>query len=130
MQAETVTTIINRPRPEVFAFINEIGNLPKWATEFAREIKVVDGDYKVITPDEELFISFDSDAARGVIDMRVGPTREELAIFPVRVFSLPNGATATTMTLVQTPDIDDTVFAQQIEQLKGETENLRRLLKG
>ncbi|MFL5759544.1 MAG: hypothetical protein ACJ789_07395 [Thermomicrobiales bacterium] len=84
----------------------------------------------MITSDEELFISFDSDAEWGVIDMRVGPTREELGIFPVRVFSLPNGATATTMTLVQTPDIDDAVFAQQVEQLKGETENLRRLLKG
>ena len=32
MQAETITTIINRPRNEVFAFINEIDNLPKWAT--------------------------------------------------------------------------------------------------
>jgi uncharacterized membrane protein len=36
MQAETVTTVINRPRDEVFAFLNKIENLPKWANEFAK----------------------------------------------------------------------------------------------
>ena len=103
MQAETITTIINRPRDEVFAFINEIDNLPKWATGFAKELKVVDGHHKVVTPDGEIFLTYDSNAKLGLIDMWAGPTQDQMEVFPVRVLPLPDGSTATTMTLSNHP---------------------------
>jgi hypothetical protein len=43
-----VTTILSAPREEVFAYLAEIENLPKWATEFARELKREGDDYKVV----------------------------------------------------------------------------------
>jgi hypothetical protein len=128
MKAETFTVISNRPRDEVFAFLADIENLPKWATGFARELKIVDGDYKVVTPDGELYLAYQTDAGLGVIDIYAGPTRDQMGVFPIRVVTAPDGSTAATMTLFQTPDIDDKVFAQQVESLKHETENLHRLL--
>ena len=35
----TVTTVLDAPKEEVFAFLAEIENLPEWATEFAHELK-------------------------------------------------------------------------------------------
>ena len=43
MQTRTVTTVLEAPKDEVFSYLAEIENLPKWATEFARELKYEDG---------------------------------------------------------------------------------------
>jgi hypothetical protein len=130
MKAHTLTTAINRPRDEVYAFINEIENLPKWADGFALGgVKIVDGHYKVETPDGELFITFESNPKLGVIDMWVGPTPDQVDIFPVRVIARPDGTTATVMTLFQTPDVSDEVFAQQVASLTRENGNLKRVLE-
>jgi hypothetical protein len=130
MQAETVTTVINRPRDEVFAFLNEIENLPKWANEFAKGgVKVVDGQHKVVTPQGELFLRYDPDPKRGLIDMWAGPTQDQMGVFPVRTIPLPDGSTAVTTTLYQTPDVDEPGFARQIESLTRENGNLKRLLE-
>jgi len=130
VKAQTFTTTINRPRDEVYAFINEIENLPKWATSFAQGgVKVVDGHHKVVTPDGEIFIDFESDPKLGVIDMWAGPTFDQKDIFPVRVIARPDGTTVTIMTLFQTPDVSDEVFAQQVESLTKENGNLKRVLE-
>jgi len=53
----------------VFAFLSDIRNLPKWATGFAKELKDIDGEYKVVTPQGEIFFRMESDAGTGIIDM-------------------------------------------------------------
>jgi hypothetical protein len=130
VKAHTFTTTINRPRDEVYAFINEIENLPKWADGFAKEVKVVDGHHKVVTPGGEMFLTFESNPKLGVIDMWAGPTQDQMDVFPVRVIGRPDGTTVTTMTLFQTPDVSDEVFAMQVESLTRETGQLKRILEG
>ena len=53
-----------------------------------------------------------------------------MEVFPVRVLPLPDGSTATTMTLIQSPGIDDAVFSMQVESLTKENGILKRLLEG
>ena len=48
MRHHTVTATFSVSRDEVFAYLADIDNLPEWATEFARELKLVDGRYKVV----------------------------------------------------------------------------------
>jgi uncharacterized membrane protein len=130
VKAHTFTTTINRPRDEVFAFINEIKNLPKWADGFAKEVKAVDGHHKVVTPDGEMLLTFESNPKLGVIDMWAGPTQDQMDVFPVRVYARPDGSTVTTMTLFQSPGVDDAVFAKQVESLTRETGQLKQMLEG
>src|SRR5262245_21119341 len=85
MKSRTVTTVLNAPQREVFAYLADVRNLPDWATEFARELKVVDGKHKVVNGLGEFFIQIDADEETGVIDMLSGPTEDELAVFPTRV---------------------------------------------
>jgi hypothetical protein len=43
MNHHTVTTMFGASRDEVFEYLADIERLPGWATEFARELKLVDG---------------------------------------------------------------------------------------
>ena len=84
----TVTTVLDAPGDVVFDYLSELGNLPDWATEFAQELKHVDGKVKVVNGLGEFFFSIDADRDTGVIDMYAGPTEEEVAVFPTRVVPL------------------------------------------
>jgi Polyketide cyclase / dehydrase and lipid transport len=48
MRHHTVTATFSASADEVFAYLADVDNLPEWATEFARELKHVDGRHKVV----------------------------------------------------------------------------------
>ena len=75
MRHHTVTATFSVSRDEVFAYLADIDNLPEWATEFARELKLVDGRHKVVNGLGEFFFEIRADRESGVIDMLAGPTR-------------------------------------------------------
>jgi hypothetical protein len=126
VNARSVTTTFKAPAAEVFGYLAEIENLPGWATEFARELKVVDGKHKIVNGLGEFFFRIDADPDSGVIDMRAGPTEDELALFPTRVVALPDGGSAFTFTMFQGPDMPDELFESQHASLLRELENLER----
>jgi hypothetical protein len=110
----------------VFAYIADIEKLPEWATEFARELRVVDGRYKVANGLGELFFEIRADADTGVIDMLAGPDQEQLLCFPARVVSTPAGGSAFTFTMFQAPGQPDEQFEGQHASLLHELDNLER----
>jgi hypothetical protein len=123
---ESVTTVLRAPRDEVFEYLSDIENLPDWATEFARELKHEGGRYKVVNGLGEFLFEIRADRDTGVIDMFAGPSEEEMAVFPTRAVSLPDGQTAYTFTMFQGPDMPDELFESQHASLRRELENLER----
>jgi hypothetical protein len=128
MRNESVTTVLRAPREEVFDYLSDIENLPDWATEFARELKREGGRYKVVNGLGEFLFEIRADRSTGVIDMFAGPTEEEMAIFPTRAVSLPDGRTAYTFTMFQGSGMPDELFESQHASLLRELENLKRRL--
>ena len=128
MRSETETVVLPAPSERVFAYLAEIENLPRWASEFARELKVVDGKHKVVNGLGEFYFRIEADADTGVIDMYAGPTEGELALFPTRVVALPGGASAFTFTMFQAPGMPDELFESQHASLRRELEQLAREL--
>jgi hypothetical protein len=126
MNHHTVTATFEAPPEEVFAYLADIEKLPHWATEFARELRVVDGRYKVVNGLGELFFEIRADADTGVIDMLAGPDAESLLCFPTRVVAAPAGGSAFTFTMFQAPGQPDEQFEQQHASLLREFENLER----
>lgn len=126
MRSETVTTVLPAPKSEVFAYLADIENLPRWATEFARELKIVDGRHKVVNGLGEFLFRIESDPETGVIDMLAGPDDDELALFPTRVVELPGGRSAFTFTMFQGPGMSDELFESQHASLLRELENVER----
>ena len=130
MRHHTVTTTLATPPDEVFAYLADIEKLPEWATEFARELKVVDGRHTVVNGLGEFFFEIRADAETGVIDMLAGPTEEQLALFPTRVVELPGGASAFSFTMFQGPGMSDELFDSQHGALLREFENIERRFGG
>jgi len=125
MRSETVTIVLPAQREDVFAYMADIENLPEWATEFARELKRENGDYKVVNNLGEFYFEIHADEDTGVIDMLAGPSKDELALFPTRAVELPGGGTAYTFTMFQGPGMPDELFESQYESLRREFDNIR-----
>ena len=126
MNTRTVTTVLDAPKTAVFDYLSRIENLPKWASEFARELKYEDGKAKVVNGLGEFYFSIDADEETGVIDMYAGPTEDELGVFPTRVVTLPGGRSAYSFTMFQAPGMPDELFESQYQSLLREFENIRR----
>ena len=126
MRHHTVTTTFAAPPDEVFAYLADIEKLPEWATEFARELRLVDGRYKVVNGLGEFFFEIRADARSGVIDMLAGPEEDALICFPSRVVATPAGGSAFTFTMFQAPGQPDEQFKGQHTSLLREFENLER----
>jgi hypothetical protein len=126
MEHRTVTVLLDAPKEDVFAYLADVENLPKWATEFARELRYDDGKAKVVNGLGEFFFELDADPDTGVIDMYAGPAESELAFFPTRVVELPDARSAYTFAMFQAPAMPDELFAAQYESLLRELDNIRR----
>jgi hypothetical protein len=128
MQERTVTAVLDAPKDRVFGYLSQIDNLPRWATEFARELRYEEGKAKVVNSLGELYFSIEADPETGVIDMYAGPTEDELSLFPTRVVELPGGRSAFTFTMFQAPGTPDDLFESQYQSLLREFDNIRREL--
>jgi len=126
MKSRTVTAVLGAPKDRVFAYLSQVENLPKWANEFARELKYEDGKAKVVNGLGEFWFSIDADEGTGVIDMYAGPSREALALFPTRVVPLSNESSAFSFTMFQGREMPDELFESQYQSLLREFENIRR----
>jgi hypothetical protein len=126
VRSETVTTVLAAPPERVFDYMSDVRNLPRWATEFARELRR-EGDRWIVRNNlGELVFEIRSDERTGVIDMLAGPTADELAVFPTRVVGLPDGQTAYSFTMFQAPGMPDDLFESQHESLRREFANIER----
>jgi hypothetical protein len=126
MNSRSVTAVLPAPKEPVFEFLSKVENLPDWATEFARELRFVDGKAKVVNGLGEFFFAIEADRGTGVIDMYAGPSEEELAIFPARVVSLSDHSSAFTFTMFQRAGMPDELFESQYQSLLRELENVKR----
>ena len=129
MRSETVTKVLPVAQERAFEYLADIRNLPEWATEFARELREEDGEYRVVNNLGEFVFRIRADERTGVIDMFAGPSREELALFPTRVVSLPDGQTSYSFTMFQGPGMPDELFESQHASLERELEGLVELLR-
>jgi hypothetical protein len=128
VRSETVTTVLPASRQRVFEYMSDIRNLPEWATEFARELREEDGEFRVVNNLGEFVFEIRADERTGVIDMYAGPSRDELAVFPTRVVALPDGRASYSFTMFQAPGMPDELFESQHASLKREFENLEAIL--
>ena len=128
MESRTVTAVLAAPRERVFHYLADVENLPEWATEFARELKVVAGRHKVVNGLGEFFFEIRADSRTGVIDMLAGPTEDALALFPTRVVPLPGDRSAFTFTMFRWPGQSEELFESQYRSLQRELENIEGAL--
>jgi len=108
MISRTASVVLHAPKEDVFSYLSKTENLPKWANIFCKELKVVNGKNKIVTPLGEMFFEIRSDKETGTIDMFAGPIDNQMSIFPVRVLDMPGGGDSVVLfTMFQTPGLAD-----------------------
>jgi hypothetical protein len=119
MRSNTRAVTIPASVEEVFAFLGDPGNLPRWAVGYARGIRRDGDEWIVQTAAGEFPIRYGIDAARGTIDIHttVAPGTESSAYSRV----LANGSGAEfVFTHFQEPGMPDDVFEGQRDALEEE----------
>ncbi|HEX4644510.1 MAG TPA: hypothetical protein VH598_02770 [Verrucomicrobiae bacterium] len=130
MNTSTHTLPLSASKEKAFAFLSKIENLPKWATLFCKQLKLDgQGNYKVVTPDGEIFFQIEADARTGVIDMYGGPALNQLAYWPARVVDRPGHGSLFIFTAMQYPGVSDEQFRGQCAGLEGEFTHIRACME-
>ena len=127
MRHATVTTVLEAPRDVVFDFMADIENVPRWATEFARELKREPDGYRVVNGLGEFRFEIRADRDTGVIDMYAGPDADKQAVFPTRAIGLPDGRTAYSFTMFQAPDMPDALLRRTTRLTQREFANIEAI---
>jgi hypothetical protein len=124
MKIQTAAATVSAPHDEVFRFLANIENLPRWATGFCDRVERRHGRWIAHTSRGELRFVIAADVHTGVIDLHAGASPETMAFFPMRVMPLPDGTTAITFTFLQPHDTTDETFERQYESIVLEMRGL------
>lgn len=111
-------------RDEVFAYLADIENLPRWADSFCAQLEVSSRGWRAWTPFGDLFLELEADARTGVIDLHIGDACEPLAHVPLRVWARPDGGTLVGGWLARPPGQTEANFALQVQAFAGALERL------
>jgi hypothetical protein len=131
-RSDTRTVTIDAPVEQVFDFVADPENLPRWAVGFCRAIRRdpegANGRWIVTTPHGDVPVRYVSDRALGVIDfhLTVAPGVEAAAFSRV----VANGEGAEYIfTQFQGPQTSDEIFEGQVRALVEELSVLRSLIR-
>lgn len=130
MNITSASVLVSAPAADVFNFLSDLNNMPAWAFHFCQAVEDTAEGWMVQTQQGRLCLDCSSDASSGVIDMRAGPTREQMGIFPIRVMGVPGGQSLVTFTFMQAPDCADELYAIQYQSLLEELQGLAERFGG
>lgn len=130
MQIRTVALSVSASRENVFRFLADIENLPKWATESCERLELRHDGWWAYTSRGEMMVEVCTDDRAGIIDFRLGPSVDELGLFPLRVLSLAKKRTLISFIFIQSPEQTDELCEKQFLSLLIEMQGLIRRFGG
>lgn len=127
LKSVTESCVLSKPKSVVFDFLSDFDNLPKWATQFVKNITIVDGKKKALTPFGEVFVRIESDRNSGTIDFYAGPTETAMNAAFMRVVPFSNDSCGVTFTFFKYPQTPDDIWELFREWIKIEVGNIKKL---
>lgn len=126
--ARTLSVTIRKPAGDVYGFVADPQNLPKWATAFCLSIQRVGGGWTVLTPAGPMVLRFCARNTLGVLDHWVSPEPGFEVYVPMRV--VPHGEGSEVMlTLIKLPEMSDAKFAEDAAMVEKDLQSLRKMLE-
>lgn len=130
MKVRTVSVRISAPADQVFHFLADVENLPRWATEFCDRVELEADGWVAHTQQGPLCFRIVADPGTGVIDMWSGPAPDQMSVYPVRVLGMADGTALVSFTFLQSADVSDALYERQYHALLVEMQGLARLFGG
>lgn len=126
--SRTVSVAIDRPPRDVYAFVSNPENIPKWAGGLGRSVRRADGEWIVETRDGAVRVAFVPPNEHGVLDHHVRAPGLEVLV-PMRV--VPNGSgSEVLLTVFQLPGMSDAKYAEDQQMVERDLRTLKRILEG
>src|SRR4051794_8151069 len=120
---------ISRPFEEVYAFLAEPANFPKWASGLGHSFRHVGGmEWFADTPSGPMKVRFTEPNRFGVLDHSVIPDGGSAMHNPMRAFRNGDG-TEVVFSLLQRPGMSDEDFDRDAEWVARDLSALKRLLE-
>lgn len=129
LRSRTLSVSIERPPEQVYRFVSDPANLPKWATAFCLSVSKSEGEWVVETPNGPVGIRFAEPNEWGVLDHTVTVSPGVEIRVPMRV--IPNGSGSEVLfTLFQMPEMSDAQFAEDTGMVERDLGTLKNVLEG
>jgi len=128
MRSDTQSVTIETPAVQVFEFLADPENLPRWAVGFCRSIRRDGERWIAQTAQGDVGIRYATDPTSGVIDFCISPAPGIEIAAHSRVVSNGDGAEYV-LTQFQAPGIPDHVFEANVAALKEELVVLKALMR-
>jgi hypothetical protein len=132
MALQTVRHIsvgIERPYVDVYAFLAEPANFPRWAEGLGQSFKHLEGAYWIAeTPLGRMRLRFTRPNAFGILDHALLPESGPEMNNPMRVIANGNGSEVV-FTLFQRPGMSDEEFARDAAWVQKDLAALKALLE-
>jgi hypothetical protein len=128
LNAKTLTISIDRPPADVYAFVTNVENFPRWATSFVRSARKTPDGWVVETTEGPMGLEYVAKNDLGVLDHIVRPAPGVAIHVPMRV--VPNGGGSEVIfTLMQFPGMPPEKFERDIGMVTRDLATLKRLLE-
>ena len=128
LTSRTLTVSIHRDPQEVYAFVSNGANLPRWATAFCKSATPSKDGWLVETPQGPVTIRLAGKNAFGIVDHDVIPPAGPPIHVPMRI--VPNGSGAEVLfTLFQTPEMSDERFADDLRLVEQDLQTLKQVME-
>jgi hypothetical protein len=128
LASRTLSVSIARPPAEVYDFVSNPENLPKWVTSFCRSVSKSGDDWIIETSQGSMKIRFAERNALGVLDHYVYPAPGVEVYAPMRV--LANGAGSEVIfTLFRRPEMSDRQYAEDAGMIERDLATLKQVLE-
>jgi hypothetical protein len=127
-QVRHISVSIDRPPDEVYSFVSNPENLPKWATGLGGSIKKVNGEWIADAPMGKVKIKFAEENKFGLLDHEVVLESGVTINNPMRVIANGKGSEVF-FTLIRQPEVSDEKFAQDAQWVEKDLKILKGLLE-
>ena len=127
LESVHVSTTIDRPADEVYAYASDPGNLPNWAAGLARQdVQLIDGVWVTESPMGRVTIEMAPSNPFGVLDHTVTLPSGEIVNNPMRV--MPNGdGCDVVFTVRRRLGMSETDLAADVDAVNADLATLREL---
>lgn len=126
--SRTLSVSIDRHPRNVYEFISNPENLPKWAKGLGQSVRKQGAEWIVDTPQGPVKIRFAEKNRLGVADHYVTTATGVEVYVPIRV--LPNGTgSEVVFTLFRLPDTSDEKYAEDVKLVEQDLRTLKELME-
>ena len=127
-ESQHISISINRPATEIYEFVSNPENLPKWAAGLSGSIKKVGEDWVADSPIGTIKVKFADKNKFGILDHDVTLLSGEKIYNPMRVFPNSDGSELI-FTLYWRPGMSEEMFAEDAKEVARDLQKLKTLLE-